>query len=119
MVPGRFGFPKLTGQQLLAAESPPSAMDVDYTFDLSGENACTSRSRRGLLDGGQPDSGVRVTTPRWLSQAYPPEGASAAEGIRNQLGRPELDLLTILVASRHRTAGTLLTPRDPAPSTFA
>src|SRR3954452_6852732 len=33
----------------------------------------------------------------WLSQTFPPEGASAAEGIRNQLGRPELDLLTILV----------------------
>ncbi|CDR08041.1 hypothetical protein [Streptomyces iranensis] len=38
-----------------------------------------------------------MTEPRWLSQPYPPEGASAAEGIRNQLGRPELDLLTILV----------------------
>jgi hypothetical protein len=38
-----------------------------------------------------------VTDPRWFSQPYPPEGASAAEGIRNQLGRPELDLLTILV----------------------
>ncbi|MFF1730874.1 hypothetical protein [Streptomyces sp. NPDC058247] len=38
-----------------------------------------------------------MTTPSWLSQQYPPEGASAAEGIRNQLGRPELDLLTILV----------------------
>jgi hypothetical protein len=38
-----------------------------------------------------------VTWPRWFSQPYPPEGASAAEGIRNQLGRPELDLLTILV----------------------
>jgi hypothetical protein len=38
-----------------------------------------------------------VTEPRWYSQPYPPEGASAAEGIRNQLGRPELDLLTILV----------------------
>ncbi|WP_432055168.1 hypothetical protein [Streptomyces sp. bgisy022] len=35
--------------------------------------------------------------PTWYSQPYPPEGASAAEGIRNQLGRPELDLLTILV----------------------
>jgi hypothetical protein len=33
----------------------------------------------------------------WLSQAYPPDGASAGEGIRNQLGRPELDLLTVLV----------------------
>ncbi|MEU1617802.1 hypothetical protein ABZ479_10915 [Streptomyces sp. NPDC005722] len=38
-----------------------------------------------------------MSTPRWYSQPYPPEGASAAEGIRNQLGRPELDLLTILV----------------------
>lgn len=38
-----------------------------------------------------------MTDPRWYSQPYPPEGASAAEGIRNQLGRPELDLLTILV----------------------
>jgi hypothetical protein len=36
-------------------------------------------------------------TTAWLSQTFPPEGASAAEGIRNQLGRPELDLLTILV----------------------
>ncbi|MFE5729420.1 hypothetical protein ACFQ7A_00690 [Streptomyces sp. NPDC056528] len=35
--------------------------------------------------------------PRWFSQPYPPEGASAAEGILKQLGRPELDLLTILV----------------------
>ncbi|MFC8200621.1 hypothetical protein ACFUTV_35290 [Streptomyces sp. NPDC057298] len=38
-----------------------------------------------------------MTEPLWFSQPYPPEGASAAEGIRNQLGRPELDLLTILV----------------------
>ncbi|WP_158710238.1 hypothetical protein [Streptomyces sp. NRRL F-5126] len=38
-----------------------------------------------------------MTGPRWFSQPYPPEGASAAEGIRNQLGRPALDLLTILV----------------------
>ncbi|MFI8235799.1 hypothetical protein ACIF83_00810 [Streptomyces sp. NPDC085866] len=38
-----------------------------------------------------------MTGPQWFSQPYPPEGASAAEGIRNQLGRPELDLLTILV----------------------
>ncbi len=35
--------------------------------------------------------------PSWFSQPFPPEGASTAEGIRNQLGRPELDLLTILV----------------------
>ncbi len=38
-----------------------------------------------------------MTTAAWHSQMFPPEGASAAEGIRNQLGRPELDLLTILV----------------------
>lgn len=38
-----------------------------------------------------------MTDVSWSSQPYPPDGASAAEGIRNQLGRPELDLLTILV----------------------
>ncbi|GAA1030531.1 MULTISPECIES: hypothetical protein [Amycolatopsis] len=38
-----------------------------------------------------------MTEASWHSQRFPPEGASAAEGIRNQLGRPELDLLTILV----------------------
>ncbi|MFF0487453.1 hypothetical protein ACFYTQ_00375 [Nocardia sp. NPDC004068] len=38
-----------------------------------------------------------MTTPMWYSQPFPPEGASAAEGIRNQLGKPELDYLTILV----------------------
>jgi hypothetical protein len=38
-----------------------------------------------------------VTFAAWHSQAFPPQGASAAEGIRNQLGRPALDLLTILV----------------------
>jgi hypothetical protein len=38
-----------------------------------------------------------MTASAWYSQPYPAEGASAAEGIRNQLGRPELDLLTILV----------------------
>lgn len=35
--------------------------------------------------------------PRWESQQYPPQGAAAAEGIRSQLGRPALDLLTLLV----------------------
>ncbi|MGN9785998.1 hypothetical protein ACTMTF_31540 [Nonomuraea sp. ZG12] len=38
-----------------------------------------------------------MTTMSWFSQPFRPEGASLAEGIRNQLGRPELDLLTILV----------------------
>ncbi|WP_280250816.1 hypothetical protein [Nocardia abscessus] len=38
-----------------------------------------------------------MNPPAWVSQPFPPEGASAAEGIRNQLGKPELDHLTILV----------------------
>lgn len=38
-----------------------------------------------------------MSKPKWYSQPFPPEGASLAEGIRNQLGRPNLDLLTILV----------------------
>jgi hypothetical protein len=33
----------------------------------------------------------------WFSQPVPPLGAIKGEGIRNQLGRPELDPLTILV----------------------
>jgi hypothetical protein len=51
--------------------------------------------------------------PRWYSQPYPPEGASAAEGIRNQLGRPELDLLTILV---RESAQNSWDARDPSSS---
>lgn len=33
----------------------------------------------------------------WHSQPFPPSGASTAEGIRNQLGRPALNMLTVLV----------------------
>lgn len=33
----------------------------------------------------------------WYSQKFPPGGASAAEGIRNQLGQPKLNPLTVLV----------------------
>ncbi|MBO2461450.1 hypothetical protein [Actinomadura violacea] len=33
----------------------------------------------------------------WYSEPFRPEGGSVAEGIRKQLGRPDLDLLTILV----------------------
>jgi hypothetical protein len=35
--------------------------------------------------------------PRWWSQPFAPEGSAAAEGIVNQLGRPSLDPLTILI----------------------
>ena len=34
---------------------------------------------------------------RWWSQPFAPEGSAAAEGIARQLGRPDLDDLTILV----------------------
>ena len=51
-------------------------------------------------------------TPRWWSQPFPPEGATASEGIRRQLGAPSLDLLTVLV---RETAGNSL-DAGPAPS---
>ncbi|MEZ0065987.1 hypothetical protein ABIA32_001996 [Streptacidiphilus sp. MAP12-20] len=56
-----------------------------------------------------------MTEARWFSQPYPPEGASAAEGIRNQLGRPELDLLTILVreSAQNSWDARLLSSPDP------
>jgi hypothetical protein len=38
-----------------------------------------------------------VITPRWWSQPFPPTGAIASEGIRNQLGRPPVDPLTVFV----------------------
>ncbi|MFI1923698.1 hypothetical protein [Streptomyces sp. NPDC020377] len=56
-----------------------------------------------------------MTEPRWFSQPYPPEGASAAEGIRNQLGRPELDLLTILVRESAQNSWDARIERSSAP----
>lgn len=56
-----------------------------------------------------------MTTPEWVSQPYPPEGASAAEGIRNQLGRPELDLLTILVRESAQNSWDARIPESSAP----
>ncbi|WP_134732659.1 hypothetical protein [Amycolatopsis nivea] len=38
-----------------------------------------------------------MTTPTWWSQPFPPTGAIASEGIRNQLGRPSVDSLTVFV----------------------
>ncbi len=38
-----------------------------------------------------------MTTPTWWSQPFPPTGAIASEGIRNQLGRPPVDPLTLFV----------------------
>jgi hypothetical protein len=59
-----------------------------------------------------------VTEPRWFSQPYPPEGASAAEGIRNQLGRPELDLLTILVRESAQNSWDARIANSPDPVDF-
>lgn len=56
-----------------------------------------------------------MTTPEWVSQPYPPEGASAAEGIRNQLGRPELDLLTILVRESAQNSWDARIPESSTP----
>lgn len=56
-----------------------------------------------------------MTEPRWYSQPYPPEGASAAEGIRNQLGRPELDLLTILVRESAQNSWDARRPGSSTP----
>lgn len=38
-----------------------------------------------------------MTEPTWWSQPFPPAGAITSEGIRNQLGRPTSDALTIFV----------------------
>ncbi|MFF2232764.1 hypothetical protein [Streptomyces anulatus] len=56
-----------------------------------------------------------TAAPRWFSQPYPPEGATAAEGIRNQLGRPELDLLTILVRESAQNSWDARTPDHSGP----
>ncbi|GGV31635.1 hypothetical protein GCM10010277_15460 [Streptomyces longisporoflavus] len=58
------------------------------------------------------------TEPQWYSQPYPPEGASAAEGIRNQLGRPELDLLTILVREAAQNSWDAKDVRQDGPVRF-
>ncbi|MBB4687359.1 hypothetical protein [Amycolatopsis jiangsuensis] len=38
-----------------------------------------------------------MKTPTWWSQPFPPTGTIASEGIRNQLGRPPVDPLTVFV----------------------
>ncbi|MCO1655304.1 hypothetical protein [Pseudonocardia humida] len=57
-----------------------------------------------------------MTTPRWWSQPFPPTGTIASEGIRNQLGRPPVDPLTIFV---RETAQNSWDARLPgAPTTY-
>lgn len=38
-----------------------------------------------------------MTRPAWFAQPFSPAGGITAEGLRNQLGRPELSALTVLV----------------------
>jgi hypothetical protein len=38
-----------------------------------------------------------MTAPAWYSQPFRPDGGITAEGLRNQLGRPALSVLTVLV----------------------
>lgn len=58
-----------------------------------------------------------MTIPKWWSQPFPPTGAIASEGIRNQLGRPPVDPLTVFVRETAqnswdaRLPGTLTTYR--------
>ncbi|MEV0319082.1 hypothetical protein ACIBKX_06105 [Streptomyces sp. NPDC050658] len=56
--------------------------------------------------------------PQWYSHPYPPEGASAAEGILNQLGRPELDLLTVLVREAAQNSWDARDPEHSGPVRF-
>ncbi len=72
-------------------------------------------ARRGVACGRAHHSGVRLMEVSWYSQPYPPEGASAAEGIRNQLGRPELDLLTILVRESAQNSWDARLPDSSTP----
>ncbi|MFJ8812863.1 hypothetical protein [Amycolatopsis thermoflava] len=55
----------------------------------------------------------------WFSQPFPPEGASTAEGIRNQLGRPMLDLLTILVRESAQNSWDARVGGDCGPVDYA
>lgn len=55
----------------------------------------------------------------WASQPYPPEGASAADGIRKQLGSPELDLLTILVRESAQNSWDARLPDERRPVDYA
>ncbi|GLW98207.1 hypothetical protein [Microtetraspora sp. NBRC 16547] len=60
-----------------------------------------------------------MTKVSWYSQPFPPEGASAAEGIRKQLGRPELDLLTILVRESAQNSWDARLPDRTEPVEYA
>jgi hypothetical protein len=60
-----------------------------------------------------------VANVSWFSQAFPPDGASTAEGIRNQLGRPRLDPLTILVRESAQNSWDARLPDSRQPVDYA
>lgn len=54
-----------------------------------------------------------MITPRWWSQPFPPTGAIASEGIRNQLGRPPVDPLTVFVRETAQNSWDARLPGRP------
>lgn len=54
-----------------------------------------------------------MTIPRWWSQPFPPTGTIASEGIRNQLGRPPVDPLTIFVRETAQNSWDARLPGTP------
>ena len=52
-------------------------------------------------------------TPRWWSQPFPPTGAITSEGIRNQLGRPPVDPLTVFVRETAQNSWDARLPGRP------
>jgi hypothetical protein len=54
-----------------------------------------------------------MSTPRWWSQPFPPTGAIASEGIRNQLGRPPVDPLTVFVRETAQNSWDARVPGGP------
>lgn len=54
-----------------------------------------------------------MTAPRWWSQPFPPTGAIASEGIRNQLGRPPVDPLTVFVRETAQNSWDARLPDTP------
>jgi hypothetical protein len=54
-----------------------------------------------------------MTVPRWWSQPFPPTGAIASEGIRNQLGRPPVDPMTVFVRETAQNSWDARLPGRP------
>jgi hypothetical protein len=57
-------------------------------------------------------------TPSWLSQKVPPMGAIKAEGIKNQLGRPDMDRFTVLVREAAQNSWDAADPDRQIPVHF-